>query len=76
MLNNTDEVIAICNAYEQGFGQGHDRRHLKNPYVWDSDEYDAWNYGHDEGERKRIERTKQEAGAGFRPSGINKATEQ
>ena len=62
---SNDEVISICTAYDQGFGQGRDRRHLKNPYSRGSNEHNAWIYGHSEGERKRIERTNQQAGVAF-----------
>ncbi len=47
-------VIGVCNAYEQAYGQGYDKRSLSNPYTRLSDEWEAWDYGYSEGNRKRI----------------------
>ena len=49
-------ILAICTAYEQGYGHGEGRRKLTNPYLKDSDEWQAWDYGYSEGLRKRMER--------------------
>lgn len=45
-----DHVLFICNAYEAGFG--HAWRDLCNPYGAGSDEWHAYAYGKDEGERR------------------------
>ena len=47
-------VLAICTAYEQGYGHGLERRNLGNPYKKDSDEWQAWDYGYSEGNRRNI----------------------
>ena len=57
-----EEVFYICNAYESGYGHGWDSRGLPNPYKKDSDEWQAWQYGYEEAERKR-ERKESEAKA-------------
>jgi len=49
------DVIGICIAYEQGYGQGYDKRNLKNPYGEGKETWIAWDYGYSEGNRKRID---------------------
>jgi hypothetical protein len=56
------EILAICTAYEQGYGHGYDCRSLKNPYKKDSDEWQAWDYGYNEGNRKLMAATIRQAG--------------
>ena len=43
------QLLAICTAYEQGYGKGQQKRDCKNPYSpsWDCDK--AWQIGYDEG---------------------------
>jgi hypothetical protein len=53
-------VLAICTAYEQGYGHGYDRRNLGNPYRKASDVWWAWDFGYSEGNRKRLSREAQE----------------
>jgi len=49
-------VLAICTAYEQGYGHGYDQRNLSNPYGdKTSNAWQAWDYGYSEGNRKRVE---------------------
>jgi hypothetical protein len=55
------EVLAICTAYEQGYGHGYEQRSLSNPYAISSDERDAWDHGYNEGARARQRYEKAEA---------------
>lgn len=48
------EVLGICTAYEQGYGHGQDSRGLPNPYKAETDEWEAWDYGYSEGNRKAL----------------------
>ncbi len=47
------KILAICTAYEQGYGHGYDQRGLSNPYAEKTDEREAWDYGYSEGSRKQ-----------------------
>ncbi|MCP3703175.1 MAG: hypothetical protein GY954_09635 [Alteromonas sp.] len=49
------EVLAICTAYEQGYGHGYDQRGLPNPYGKKTDEWEAWDYGYSEGNRTLLD---------------------
>lgn len=49
------KILAICTAYEQGYGHGYDVRGLPNPYKKASDEWEAWDYGYSEGNRVRVQ---------------------
>lgn len=46
------DVISICIAYEQGFGDGLDNRTKPNPYTPGTNNFDAWNYGYETGNSK------------------------
>jgi hypothetical protein len=56
------EILAICTAYEQGYGHGYERRNLTNPYKKDSDEWHAWDHGYSEGNRKWVAHSMQKIG--------------
>lgn len=47
-----DAIQSICDAYEQGFGHGYQRRDLSNPYRKTSKEEAAWAYGYQTGKIK------------------------
>ncbi len=51
---DAEDVIGICIAYEQGYGQGYAQRKLPNPYKQGSDTWVAWDYGYSEGNRNKI----------------------
>jgi hypothetical protein len=42
-------VLAICTAYESGFGRGLSKRDPKNPYMENTQEADAYAYGWTQG---------------------------
>ena len=47
-------VLAICTAYEAGFGHGSEGRATANPYrLADLDSFEAWEYGHQQGTKRR-----------------------
>ena len=49
----TQTVLAICTAYEAGFGDGVDGLDKRCPYIPGSDSYHAWMYGVEQGSRMR-----------------------
>lgn len=46
------KVFRICDAYESGIGTGLDGCNLRNPYIEGTDEYEAWDIGYTEGNRR------------------------
>lgn len=47
-------ILALCAAYESGFGQGFEGRATENPYrMSDLDSFEAWEYGHQQGMQRR-----------------------
>jgi len=52
-MEPSDLVLGICNAYESGYGHGYDQRNLTNPYCHGSYDWQGWEYGYSEGNRKR-----------------------
>jgi hypothetical protein len=46
-------VRHVCTAYESGFGHGVDARDLLNPYVPMSSAWEAYEYGREEGAKRR-----------------------
>ena len=54
-------LLAICTAYEQGFGHGLEGRSLTNPCGKIGNLSDAWAYGFEEGGRKLAARREQSA---------------
>ncbi len=56
MTNRQMELLAICTAYEQGYGQGFGKsegEHVVNPYKGDEDLVWCWEYGFSSGEESR-----------------------
>lgn len=51
--NERTLVRHVCTAYESGFGHGADGRDLGNPYVPLSSAWEAYQYGHEEGLKRR-----------------------
>lgn len=53
--NERTLVRHVCTAYESGFGHGREGRDLGNPYVPLSSAWEAYEYGHKEGAKRRSE---------------------
>jgi len=60
---NPTQVLAITTAYESGYGHGHQRRHLGNPYEEGTPEHEAYRIGVKEGEEHSPIRPTEEAGS-------------
>lgn len=52
-MEPSDLVLEICTAYESGYGHGYDQRNLSNPYNHGSNEWQGWDHGYAEGNRRR-----------------------
>jgi adenylosuccinate synthase len=48
------KVFMICCAYESGVGHGFEMDGLPNPYLPNTDEHEAYEYGYSEGIDKRM----------------------
>ena len=59
------DILGICNAYESGYGHGYDQRNLGNPYSKLSDEWEAYDYGYNEGNRKKMDNDSEVLPDGF-----------
>ena len=57
-------VYMICNAYESGYGHGHNMDGLVNPYKKDSELYEAYNIGVAAGTEAKFEDKNKEEGNG------------
>ena len=54
-MKDEEDIIGMCNAYEQGYGHGYQLRTLPNPYELEDDFKAAWDYGYLRGRSKRID---------------------